>query len=268
MSSREPICIERYPAYPSEVLGRDVVIDAYLPPLYQEEEDWDLLILFDGQDALRLGLAQTLVNWLPPACRPLLVVAVHANASRMQEYGIANHPDFKNRGNLAGATSVWVMLELLPMLRMRYPVTLEAKRTFVAGFSLSGLMAFDLAWHNPDLFGGAAVFSGSFWWRKKALGPDYDDATDRIMHALVRAGKYRKGQKFWFQAGTADETDDRNGNGVIDAIDDTLDLMTELKAAGCPPANMRYHEVEGGTHAPETWGKVLPEMLHWLINSR
>jgi len=36
------------------------------------------------------------------------------------------------------------------------------------------------------------------------------------------------GLKFFFECGTADETEDRNGNGIIDSIDDTKDLISAL----------------------------------------
>ncbi|MEJ7666534.1 MAG: hypothetical protein WKG07_46960 [Hymenobacter sp.] len=55
------------------------------------------------------------------------------------------------------------------------------------------------------------------------------------MHSLVAARLARPGQQFWLQAGTHDETNDRNGNGVIDAIDDTLDLLAALAGQGLPP---------------------------------
>ena len=48
------------------------------------------------------------------------------------------------------------------------------------------------------------------------------------MHSQVRDDEMKNGLKFWFQTGTKDEPFDRNGNGVIDSIDDTLDLIAEL----------------------------------------
>ena len=38
--------------------------------------------------------------------------------------------------------------------------------------------------------------------------------------------------RLWFQAGTRDEAEDRDGNGVIDAIQDTTELIDELAAKG------------------------------------
>jgi enterochelin esterase-like enzyme len=65
-------------------------------------------------------------------------------------------------------------------------------------------------------------------------------------------------------AGTEDETADRNNNGIIDAIDDTLTLMQALQEKGKEELkDFTYVEVEGGKHEPETWSKVLLDFLKW-----
>ena len=71
--------------------------------------------------------------------------------------------------------------------------------------------------------------------------------------------------RFWFQTGTLDESCDRNNNGVIDSIDDTLDLITELKLLGYGDEDIKYLEVEGGKHHPKTWKGVLPDFLEWAF---
>jgi enterochelin esterase-like enzyme len=113
------------------------------------------------------------------------------------------------------------------------------------------------------------VFSGSFWWRSQALDKGYVEATDRIMHAIVREGEFRPHQAFWFQAGTDDENADRNSNGIIDAIEDTLGLIDELEKKGYRQGhNITYYQVEGGTHDPETWGRAMPVFLMWLVGNK
>ncbi len=48
------------------------------------------------------------------------------------------------------------------------------------------------------------------------------------MHNQIQDGQYIPDMKFFFECGTADETEDRNGNGIIDSIDDTKDLIATL----------------------------------------
>ena len=113
---------------------------------------------------------------------------------------------------------------------------------------------------------GGGVFSGSFWWRKKAYEEGYNEDNDRIMHELVREGHFNKGQKFWFECGTDDEKDDRNNNGIIDSIDDTNDLIIELQKKGyIYNQDIVYYEINGGQHNQVTWSKAFPVFLKWLL---
>ena len=128
---------------------------------------------------------------------------------------------------------------------------------------MGGLSAMDIAWNHPEYFPRMGAFSGSFWWRKKGLDQGYSEH-DRIIHGLIRKSRIRKGMKFWFMAGTEDEKADRNKNGIIDAIDDTLDLIAELIKLGYKPYyDVAYYEVKGGKHDVPTWGRAMPEFLKW-----
>ena len=72
--------------------------------------------------------------------------------------------------------------------------------------------------------------------------------------------------KFWFQTGTLDEKADRNKNGIIDSIDDTIDLIRELEAKGYKrPDDIRYMEVVGGRHDTATWAAAMPHFLSWAF---
>ena len=252
----------------SVALGRAVRLDVVLPPGFSTRaaEPYPVLYLQDGQDLARLRLPATLNRlYRRGELRPMVLVAIHA-ADRLQEYGVAARPDYLGRGSRAGHYADFLLRELLPHVQAHYHASAEPAQAAVAGMSLGGLTAFDLAWHHPEAFLRAGAFSGSFWWRGRALHDGYTDA-DRLMHGLVRARPARPGQQFWLQAGTADETTDRNHNGVIDAIDDTLDLLAALTGQGLPPAAARYLEVPGGHHHPDTWAAVFPDFLRWAFGT-
>ena len=252
---------------PSQHLGREVTLTILLPPGYDtSEHTYPLLLVHDGQDFPALGLQEQLeVLYQEGTLEPLIVVGTHANHDRLFEYGTAHQPDYAQRGHKAAAHTRFVTDELLPFLQEKFRIsTLPAQRA-VAGFSLGGLMALDLAWNNAPLFSRVGVFSGSLWWRSRALDDDYDDQ-DRIMHRQIREAGTRPALKFWFQVGTLDETDDRDGDGVIDSIADTLDCIAELERQGYRwGRDVRYLEVPGGEHNPATWGRVLPDFLRWAF---
>jgi len=248
---------------PSLELGRSVYLELFIPPL--QKEPWSLLILNDGQDASRLALKTHFKSFRRQ--HSLMIAAIHAG-NRMQEYGTANILDYKKRGEKSAAYQQFIIKELLPYLHKNYPITAAPAQVGIAGFSLGGLSAIDLAWSYPKIFGYCGVFSGALWWRDKKYLPNDPDA-NRIIHKRIKKGDYRK-QRFWFQAGTQDELSDRNNNGVIDAIDDTLDLM-KLLAEKIPAGEeyLKYTEVLDGKHDPETWSKVFPDFLHWaFLNHR
>ena len=93
-----------------------------------------------------------------------------------------------------------------------------------------------------------------------------DPDSARIMHDIIRSAPSKNAsQRFWFQTGTLDEEEDRNQNGIIDAIDDTVDLIRELKRKGYTDKDIRYVEVEDGQHNPQTWGTAMPDFLKWAF---
>lgn len=264
---RHSLHLHRLRNFSSKYLSTRFSIDIFLPPDYDASGAGRFPVLFfnDGQDMEAVRLADTLMALYTKHQIPsVIVVAIHAG-ERLQEYGTANRPDYRNRGSKAHFYTKFIIKELMPHLRKNYPIREGAEHTAFAGFSLGGLSAMDIVWNNHQLFGKAGVFSGSLWWRHCDFCEDDPDG-GRIMHELVDMGLHRPGLKFWFQTGTMDETDDRNQNGVIDSIDDTLDLIELLKNKGYHHKHdLHYREVKDGIHHPHTWGQVLPEFLVWAF---
>jgi enterochelin esterase-like enzyme len=257
----------------SKFLERTVIVDLYLPRERASYSDMSLLLINDGQDLTKMNFASILDQLqVSNSIQPLLCVGIHAGRDRKSEYGTALILDFEGRGAKAGAYTRFVLYELLPLIYQQFGVE-TFKKTGFAGFSLGGLMALDIVWRFPRIFSIAGVFSGSLWWRTKSLEDDYNDATDRIMHHQIREGEFHPGLSFYFTTGSLDETADRNNNGVIDSIDDTLDLIAELKAKGYTEGHeIAYVNYEDGRHDVATWGRGMPEFLLWgwgrtIVNS-
>ncbi|MCC6283015.1 MAG: esterase family protein [Saprospiraceae bacterium] len=258
--------------FPSAALHREVDFDVYLPPDYHlsSGRKYPLVLFNDGQDLPHMDFASILERlYFEQSVPHFIAVGVHASGARMHEYGTARQPDYKHRGDKAPQYTYFIINELLPQLMRRFRISEEPKERVFAGFSLGGLSAIDIAWAHPQVFGASGVFSGALWWRWSPVHPENPDA-DRIMHDIIRQSTHwHENQRFWFQCGTLDEEDDRNNNGVIDSIDDTLDLIRELRSKGCPEHDVRYLEMQGGRHEPYTWGQAMPDFLRWtLIVSR
>lgn len=275
----------------SVILGRTVQCDVYgqeysastQQPFYAD--GYDLLLINDGQDLIKMKFDQLLESFADQqaiaqrhvsqqesthgrSSRPIVVVGIHAGPERKQEYGVSGHPDYMGRGTLASAYAGFVLKELLPFLLHSFKGQDPVKK-YLAGFSLGGLMAFDMLMDHPDQFSAVGVFSGAFWWRSMPLGPGYDDALHRIMHTKVQHKKSVPGLRFFLQTGQLDETEDRNKNGIIDSIDDTLDIITALEKLGYRRGlDIDYLELPDGQHNTATWARVMPLFLNWLLSLR
>lgn len=249
-------------------LGRTVRLDYFLPPGYTsgDRKPCRLLLFNDGQDMDAIGLVPALTRlYTADHIYPLIIVAIHASTQRIQEYGTSCMPDYKGRGAKAIANTRFVIRELLPHLKAQFALFDSPEKNGYAGFSLGGLSAFDIGWANPGIFGTIGVFSGALWWRYLPSTEENPDG-HRIIHEVVNKSDAPPGMRFWFEAGTLDETCDRNHNGVIDSIDDTIDLIAQLEYKGYELGrDICYVEVEGGRHDQVTWGKVLPDFLIWAF---
>lgn len=250
-------------AIASKYLKRYVIIDVYMPKDVSTPSLMNLLLINDGQDLAEMKFSDILNGLLRSnQIQPLFCVGIHAGKDRKNEYGTANTLDYEGRGAKAAAYTQFILDELLPFVHTNYAVESFKQKAF-CGFSLGGLSALDMVWNHPDVFSVAGVFSGSLWWRSKSLEDDYNDDTDRIMHHQVQEGKYYPGLRFYFTTGSLDETADRNGNGVIDSIDDTVALIAQLKKQGYVDVDIQYINFEDGKHDVETWGRAMPGFLLW-----
>lgn len=250
----------------SEFLQRDVIIDFYLPPGQSLlSGELSLLLVNDGQDLVTMNFYKLLDHlYETESISPLLCVGIHCGPDRRNEYGTAGVLDYKGLGAKAPLYTRFVFEELLPFIRNEFS-NLSFKEKSFCGFSMGGLTALDIVWNHPKEFSKVGVFSGSLWWRiMSQTDPAFDEEKHRIMHNEIKKGNYAPWLKFFFSTGTLDETADRNNNGIIDSIDDTLSLIRELEKKGYhPDTDIRYLEISDGRHDVATWARAFPEFLIW-----
>jgi enterochelin esterase-like enzyme len=250
--------------FQSKYLGREVKVHAYHSANMKAGTDVKLLIMQDGQDLQKMNFQRMFID-AGMGDHSWICLGVHAGPERKQEYGVIGYPDYMQRGNKADAYAHFILHECIPGCKEKLSIA-HLHSIHSGGFSLGGLMAFDLAMEFPKIFHSAGVFSGSFWWRSKALEKGYVEERDRIMHAKIRTKTFQSHQRFFLQAGALDEIADRNKNGIIDSIDDTLGVIQELEKLGFRnKQHLNYLELEDGKHDIETWGRVMPQYLDWLM---
>lgn len=241
----------------------------------------DVLYANDGQDMDAVGLEGTLRTLEAEGVALPIVVAIDMPHDRMGAYGLSDRAHARSVvadtkygpvGTRAQAYSEWVARTLVPWVDAHYRTRRSRRGRAIVGWSLGALNAFNLGWNYPELFATVGAFSPSFW-----LSAERGDAAavQRTRHAqgMVESGP-RHRTRWWIAVGEREETDDRDGDGLVDAVDDARDVALALRDSGDsanldwamhPERSTRvaFAVVAGGGHNQATWKRMLPEFLRW-----
>lgn len=275
-----------------------IKVAIYLPPDYGSttaaNRHYPVLYANDGQDMPAVGLQATLARlYREHAIEPVIVVAIDMLSDRASGYGLSDRATSRSLvggsqigpiGTRAQDYSHWVATMLVPYVDAHYRTRRSVRERTMLGWSLGALNAFNLGWEYPDVFGRVGAFSPSFW-----LAADRSSAAaiehTRLVQGMIDRGPIRAGLKVWFAVGTAEETSDRDGNGIIDAINDVQDVIEGyrgpdgfhargLKQLGYS-VNLDYARhpsrdtdvalflFQGGKHNQAAWKQMLPPFLLW-----
>lgn len=251
----------------SRHLQRQVKLTIISTPLSDDKSELNLLLVNDGQDIGQFRMKEIVDSlYRKKLIQPLIVVGIAAG-DRNKEYGVSGEPDFMNRGDKADKYAAFIDDELYPFAKKRAGVR-KFKSVVLAGCSLGGLSAFDIAWDHADKIDKVGVFSGSFWWRNKDdKAADYSDEKNRILLDKIHSSRKKPHLQYWFYDGGKEETGDRDKDGIIDVIDDTKDLVEIIKSKNvCLPEDIQYTEDPNGQHNYTSWSNHLPQFLRWAFS--
>ena len=295
-----PARVETHHFTPSAFAPEKVRVDVHLPPDYDPDArpGYPVLYLHDGQDAPAVRLRETLADlYERDAIAPVIVAAVHMLPDRMGTYGLSDrqagravvaNTKYGPVGTRAHDYAQWVATGLVPAIDARYNTrpTPDARATL--GWSLGALAAFNLGWQYPDLFARVGMFSPSLWLSADTTDADAVQRT-RLVQRLVHDGSPRVGMRVFLGIGDAEETDDRDGDGTNDALDDVRDFALGWNAddasiesgaglrglaqsgykvdadhAIAPGrSDVALHVLPGGQHNQASWAELLPQFLRW-----
>jgi len=141
----------------------------YLPENYikDNQERYPVLYMHDGQNLFEdttsysgeWGVDEYLDSIKLKKC---IVVGIdHGGEKRMNEYSPFDHEEF---GKGEGAAYVdFVAKKLKPFIDRKFRTIRDRQHTFIAGSSMGGLISMYAVLRHPKVFGGAGVFSPSFW---------------------------------------------------------------------------------------------------------
>lgn len=279
-----------------------IKVTVYLPPGYADKEAaesrYPVLYANDGQDMAAVGLRDTLAHlYAEHAIEPVIVVAVDMLSDRASGYGLSDRSRHRSVvggsrigpiGSRAHEYSDWVATRLVPYVDAHYRTRANASERTVLGWSLGALNAFNLGWEYPDVFSRVGAFSPSFWLAADRSSPQAVESS-RLAQAMVDRARERKPLHFWITVGGREETNDRNGNGVIDAVEDARDLVEGVRLPdgthqrglrdlgygvdmdhGDHPArtaDVGFYVLPDGEHNQATWKRMLPPFLVWAYGT-
>ncbi|HEU0029589.1 MAG TPA: alpha/beta hydrolase-fold protein [Kofleriaceae bacterium] len=247
----------------SSTLGNCRGVTAYLPPGYDAldaaQRTYPVLFMHDGQNVWDdhdccFGHTGWEVNVQLDAdiaagqVAPVIVIAAEHSTARNAEYGL--DADAMRR------FMEFQVTELQP--RALAAVRWNHERVAVAGSSLGGLVAMELALRYPETYAAAASLSGAFW-------PGMDSGT-ALRDQLPALGK--QPVAVYLDHGGDPAT---NSDGAADTIE-VRDRMIGLgwqrsDSPSCTPgdAALCYHAEPGATHDELAWKARTWRFLRFLF---
>ena len=231
-------------------LGVERTLRVYLPRGYTNCEGcrYPVVYFMDGQNVFdaatsyvgEWGADETLDDLL--AKHDLAVIAVgvdHGGEARMQELSVWENPEFRPaKGEALLADLVGAVK---PAIDARYRTRPAAASTTIVGSSMGGLMAHAAVLRRPDVFGGAIIFSPSYWF-----SPAIAEETART--------PLRAGQRVYMYAG---------GQENEAMVPDAKAMFRRLEVAGGGVVDKVFVEIPEGRHNESSWRAVLPAALCW-----
>ncbi len=215
-------------------------VSVYLPARFRPARRHPLLVAFDGTDYLRYaGMKVVLDNLVGRNEVASLLVAFCPSQHRMKEY--AADP----------AHARWVVEDLLPALRDRWPVSEGPADLALMGASLGAVASLHAAWLHPGRFGRLLLQSGAFAFTdigREVRSPVLEPVVEFVNG--FRAAPGRPSEKVFVSCGVYESL-----------IYENRSLVPLLQRTGM---EVRFVEARDG-HNWENWRDRLREGLSWLF---
>jgi enterochelin esterase family protein len=214
-------------------------------PRERSQQPMPAVYLFDGQDPDGEVFSTAVVENLVAAKKipPVVIVRIIHPSGRREE-------DLRGNENFAR----FVAAELVPFVRSQFGVSRNPRDCIVGGKSYGGLAAAFVAFKHSDVFGGALVQSGAFWWEPTGR---FAAEPNEMARLFLRSPKLPL--RIYMEAGLY-EVDVWAGGGNI--LEPSRHLRDILLAKGY---DVDYREF-AGDHDQINWRVGLADGLISLLN--
>jgi predicted alpha/beta superfamily hydrolase len=245
-------------------LGRDVEVQVFLPPSYDEHHArrYPTLYAQDGHVVFSTGqdpfgppwrLDDTLNElYALGAVDEIIVVGVTTREGRLELFTPTRDPRYG--GGDAPRYLEFMTDTLKPAIDARYRTMPGSVDTAVIGSSMGGLFSFFAAWRRSDVFGKAACLSSSFWW------------DDRVMVRDVRAGGCPVPRPLLYIDSGASKSEFEEDASHRDGFHHTVAMRNAL-VGHCYEPGVHVHMLAfaGSSHENAAWAARLATPLQLLF---
>jgi predicted alpha/beta superfamily hydrolase len=223
--------------------------------------------LFDGADASfgrEWQVDETTDRLVAEGRIPeVIVVGIDSTPARIDEYTPTEAEGFTGpngeRGGKGPLYTRFLVEEVKPYIDSHYRTRCGPESSAVLGSSLGGLISLDIGWRHPEVFGRVGALSPSFWWNQR-------DTLARLQQAGESA---MPRSRVWIDAGTREENDDRDDDGLIDMVDDAREVRDRLLALGHGFGDtLGGLEVKDALHDEASWAERFGDLLIFLFGSQ
>lgn len=157
----------------------------WLPPGYDENVSrrYPVLYMHDGQNLIDPKTAYAGKDWQVDETvtrlikeykiKEIIVVGIYNNENRLEEYSDTE---------IGAKYRKFIIEELKPFVDSKYRTLTDSNNTALIGSSMGGLVSFNTAWKNPEVFGMAGCMSSSFYYNDEKVFKMIDEYSGPKKH--------------------------------------------------------------------------------------
>jgi metallo-beta-lactamase class B len=235
------------PAFHMPQLDRTRRIWVYLPEGYDtNDKRYPVIYMQDGQNlfdnATAVGEEWYLDETMTAIQAQCIIIGIDNGGDKRQtEYNFRDSEEF---GAGEGRKYIeFIVQTLKPAIDEKFRTLGGREYTHIAGSSMGGLIAFYGAMYFPETFGGAGIFSPSFW-----LVPDIVQEMQLLAEQNVN---YE--QHFYFYGALQED------EKMVKYVQDIADMLSQY------PQFKIYLDLQGeGEHSERSWGQRVVEYHNWI----
>lgn len=239
---------------PIHYLNEQRTLAIYLPEGYAlDSSDYSVLYFLDGQSLfdqkIQEGTEWELDEVLDSLGRIFgqqsIIVGLYNSENRSQEY--KPFPDGRWYGDKSfggPAHADWIVNTVKPWVDERFRTKKDTRSTIIGGASFGGIMSYYMLMKYPSVFGGAIVFSPSFWLNEDVF-------------TLQENNPHLSQQRIYFNAGELEPS----------TIANMLKMKNILLQSGMPSENIKSDVEAGLGHSHSTWRNGFRKAYPWILGS-